>query len=728
MNDVVSKIENYFRGTLKYPLIVVVSPDTYKEILNSFSNTEKILVSKYCLGPDKDPDLDKLREDIKQLSGKYLLLGLGEFLASKKGMKQRTISSYKDINLQADGRVVVVLSIHMFAEVKKLYESDPRIRSRIILPLNTPVITEEVKNGYVYGIKAYLEACENAQEVGSVKSARNIGTVVVINPENAFSELEYRFPNEMAKLTKEAGTPEQWGELLENINKENKNILQYLAMQRFEALDYKFLEYAKKNDYTSWLYFLNLKFNTDSQSYLGWVASNSLTLGRLFEVSKKYILDMNVSDKNFRQFYNQRKIMLRACTDADMADYIALIDIHGEDRIAYLTDNTKIEKKKVVEALAKGAKDKYLSENYHDLYLYLSDYIFEDERLTEYFSLYKKYKIKNKVDKSFLDIVNEYAISRPYNSFPARSSMLTGEDDGETILFFLDALGVEYLGYIKGKCSELKLDFDAKIARAELPTTTENNKIFYEEWLGEKEVPIKDLDELKHKPERGYDYNNSIYPIHLVEELEVINGALERIKERLSTESSRYRRVLIVSDHGASRLAVISSENKISNNNCDSKSSGRYCVGEDLPTADNIIREEEGLYAVIADYSRFTGSRAASVEIHGGATLEEILVPIIEISLPDGDVEVLLENDNIEAGYNIIPTLIFIIRPDRKKIRAKVNSNFYQVEKIDNNKYKVEMKELKKGNYILEIFDNQNRIATKEFTIKSKGMSERNLF
>ena len=85
--------------------------------------------------------------------------------------------------------------------------------------------------------------------------------------------------------------------------------------------------------------------------------------------------------------------------------------------------------------------------------------------------------------------------------------------------------------------------------------------------------------------------------------------------------------MLIASDHGASRLAVISPDVQVPSNNCEAKSSGRYCFGEELPSANNIVTEAEGEYAVIADYSRFTGSRAARVETHGGATLEEVIVP-----------------------------------------------------------------------------------------------------
>ena len=85
-------------------------------------------------------------------------------------------------------------------------------------------------------------------------------------------------------------------------------------------------------------------------------------------------------------------------------------------------------------------------------------------------------------------------------------------------------MGVEFLGYIKDICSELKLRFELCIARANLPTITSTNKEFFVDWKGSKEQPIKGIDDLKHNPERGYDYYKSPYPIHLSEELKLSAG------------------------------------------------------------------------------------------------------------------------------------------------------------------------------------------------------------
>jgi len=704
--------------------MIIVSSTQYKEVLGAFSNTPKIRVSDYCVGADKEPDIGKLQADIKNAIGKYLLIGLGDYLANKSELAKKTLLPYKDLSLQKDSRVAILLSAHMFALAKEIYNADPRVRTRIVLPKATPPVVSVSNNALVYGIKAYLEACEKGEVIGNVKTDRKIPNINVINPESAFEELKHKFPSEFERLSKNAGANENWGELLENLNQAKKNIAQYLAEQGFAPLEYTFFDYVKRNDYTAWLYFINLKLNTNSQSYLGLVASKCEALSSLFGAAKTAILDIPTTDKRFKSFYQQRKLILKNCEDVDMSDFIPKITVCGADRIAYLTDNTNVEKKAAIIALCDGARYEPLSMSYPNLRLYMQSFIFEDNRFTGYFQAYKKCKLVNKIDDAFMALVDEYATTRPYNSLPARSSMFSNLDDDNTLLIFLDALGVEYLGFIQGKCAELGLRSISKVARAELPTITSINKSFYEEWSGKREVSIKDLDDIKHDPERGYDYSDSPYPIHLAEELDVIETALKRAKTKLQADG--YKKVVIASDHGASRLTVISPDTRSPNNDCDTKANGRYCIGDNLPVAHNIVIDNS--YAVIADYSRFMGSRIASVETHGGATLEEVLVPIIELTLLDGSKDVTLEDNVIEVSFNIMPTLVFYITPDCDNITASVNGNFYSVEKLEKSKFKLEMPDLKKGTYTLDVFENQNRIASKEFTVKSKGFAERDMF
>ena len=725
VSDTIEKIGRYFNSTSQYPLLVVVPPDEYRDILTVFSTTPRIRVSNYCVGPDKEPDTTKLLSDVKNVKGNYLLIGLGNYLASKGDDDARgVLTLYKDLVLQPSSHIVLLLSAHVYPLVKEIVKGDLRAKPRVVLPQYAPIIPTVDSNALVYGIKAYLEACEKGENIGNVKTSRKLTSATVINPESAFDELKHIYPNEFNKLSQSMGSAEYWSSLLEAINKSKKNILQYLAAQNFSSPEYVFLNHAKKKDYTSLLFLIWLKLQTNTQNYLGFVVSKAGSLESLLDTAKTAILDIPISDSRFNTFYEQRKILLKDCNDADMADFVRMVHRMGSDKIAYLTDNTKVEKQAIIVALSEGAKTDYLRNSYLDLYSYLQDYTFSEKGFTEYFSAYKKCKVSNKVDESFAVTVAKNATARPYNSLPPRSSVFSKIGDEKTLLIFLDALGVEFLGFFKDVCAELKIRFVPSIARANLPTITSFNKEFYDEWQGCKEPPIIEIDDLKHHPERGYDYNNSPYPIHLSEELEVIRTALERAKTRLST--GEYRKVIIASDHGASRLAVISEDVQVENNGCESKSSGRYCQGDDLPVAENIAIEKD--YAIIADYSRFVGSRAASVEVHGGATLEEVVVPIIELTLIDNNIQVTLENSVIEISYKKIPELIFIITPDCDNVTTNVNGNVYDVEILEKSRFRVVLPDLKKGSYTLDVFEHQNKIASKEFTIKTKGFAERNMF
>ena len=246
--------------------------------------------------------------------------------------------------------------------------------------------------------------------------------------------------------------------------------------------------------------------------------------------------------------------------------------------------------------------------------------------LTAYFHEYKIQKVTNHIHESFYQTVMEFAVKRPFNWLQPRSGIVKGIKQKETAqLFFFDALGVEYLGYIIAKCKRLGLIVEAHIGHAVLPSITSANKEFLP-MFAKPQKDIKDLDELKHHS-KVFDYERRHEPIYLFSELQIIDDELERIHSQLV--QGDFERAVICSDHGASRLAVIAEKLNDSPIEMEEKGehSGRCCpVAEDpkLP----YVAYENG-YAVLADYERFKGSRRANVEVHGGATLEEVVVPIL---------------------------------------------------------------------------------------------------
>ena len=98
-------------------------------------------------------------------------------------------------------------------------------------------------------------------------------------------------------------------------------------------------------------------------------------------------------------------------------------------------------------------------------------------------------------------------------------------------------------------------------------------------------------------------------------------------------------KAVVFSDHGASRLAVIYRHESESMLELPEKGihSGRCCPADEDPGIPQAIYKDG--YAVLGNYDRFKGSRKANLEVHGGASLEEVVVPVITLYLRPDDVE-----------------------------------------------------------------------------------------
>ena len=58
-----------------------------------------------------------------------------------------------------------------------------------------------------------------------------------------------------------------------------------------------------------------------------------------------------------------------------------------------------------------------------------------------------------------------------------------------------------------------------------------------------------------------------------------------------------------------------------------------------------------------ASYDRFKGGQPANVEEHGGGTLEEVIVPVITLSMPTDEIEVQVETKIVEYSFKQQPVL-----------------------------------------------------------------------
>ena len=344
------------------------------------------------------------------------------------------------------------------------------------------------------------------------------------------------------------------------------------------------------------------------------------------------LLDIT-DEKIFEDFYRQRKEAVKNISSEFLPEYFARLEqsFDGSEVIKYLTDNNVDERKAMIRA-AQGAEklSAVLEKNFPALSYYLADFDFGAEKITKYFHDYKRKKLFNVADKDFNRQVQTLSLERPYNNFPSRQEILE-KVNGRSKLYWLDALGVEFLSYINARARQIGIASRIKIARAELPTLTALNKNFYEEWAGDKFDKNSKLDDLKHSPEKFDVEGKCSAPTHIVDEFKIIDEALEEIKIFLMQHPNE--KVILTSDHGASRLAVMFKNGKTYKMKSAGEHGGRCCkINEADKKSPSCVTAENG-YWVLANYDRFAGGRMNSVEVHGGASLEEVLVPIIEFYL-----------------------------------------------------------------------------------------------
>lgn len=412
----------------------------------------------------------------------------------------------------------------------------------------------------------------------------------------------------------------------------------------------------------------------------------------------------------------------------------------GKSGLFYLTDNTNLEKQTVIGLLGRYASElnandinSILKVVYPDLYSYMGEYNFEHPLLKGYFQAYKYQKLFNHISSDFAKVVEEQAVKREYNSIlRPRVSYLEKIDTKNTMVYFVDALGVEYLSFILAQCNSNNLFANVTVCRSELPSITCMNKEFVDVFssAGCKIIDIKDLDELKHHGTNDFDYQITKEPIHLIEELNIIATVLEKIRTNIA--SGKCEKAIIISDHGASRLAVINeTENKYEMSE-KGEHSGRCCPVSDIDEKPDFATEENG-YWVLANYDRFKGGRKANVEVHGGAALEEVCVPIIEITPQNEKIDVRLLDSykNITVSFRKSALIKFFINKKLNNLKVKIEGKYYDAQPTaEEFVYQVSMPDIRKAkNYIFDVYASENMIASGlQFNVKSEVTVEKDLF
>jgi hypothetical protein len=734
----IDSIKQYLTSSANTPYFLFISDGQYKSAIDELSvlGLAHVQMSTFCGGNDKMPDIDGFFSyieavDVEAKKRKCVVTGLGEYLALRGSDEaSHTLSRLKDFNI--GGAKVVLILRGLVSQITRL-ETDPRFDNRRFsvvdnadCDLSFTLAAPSVGLSALSGFKAMLQELENGR-CGriSVSTAVNLDNAMLTVHKICNAYEGVKFSTACFSLPRSCGSDIFWVELLNELNKSPGSLDEVFEQHGIGGnLESDFYARIAGNDYRNWLYFVCLKCKVDilSNSYLRFVLDKTSHFEDFIGNVLNAIIEIQHTDKRFTTFYQERKTLVEKFPESDIADFVVNNRKVVSEGIYKLTNTTKAEREEVIAWLSQNGLVPQLEEFYPALAAYLKRYVFKcpelADLLTEYFEAYKRQKLSNALEPEFLDKVDELAHSpHKFNRLPTRNEIIDGLDKADTYLYWMDALGVEYLAFIESLVQKRGLSIRVSITRAELPTITSINRDFFDTWQARKEKN-DELDDTKHSDTGGYNFTNNELPIHLAKELDIIASMIDKAATELALRHCK--RFLIVSDHGASRLAVLRRKEERYETDTKGEHSGRCCKlfqPYDLPFA-----AEENGYIVLANYGRFKGSRAANVEVHGGASLEEVVIPIVELSLKDESITVSLVDEFATVDFRVGTEIKLFFNSLVQNVSVVLSGKRYPASQIDDNHYAVKLPDTRRsGEYPADVYTDDNLVG--KILIKAQGKS-----
>ncbi|MGI6249655.1 MAG: BREX-4 system phosphatase PglZ [Acutalibacteraceae bacterium] len=755
-DESIKRIEKYIKGNDTRPRFVnVQNAEALSKLKMHFNVGSNIFMSvskSEFSAEDELPNFDTLLDSISQQDAPIFLEGFttGAKLWGQKKLKQ-LISELAHYSKENCRTVVICYQCKdelTFSDIRLqdlvyfVYDKEPDERPQIILiPENMPAppnanpiegvnnIATEIEKGH--GGPLYVRTKKSKASFAS-----SMLSIVELN--DAYDILCLK--DQCTRiLRKDYGTSQQWSEALNKVSK--KGSWAQLLNEKIcntEHLEHAIGNWSTMSDSKQWYYFIALKlFGAKNNQCLHMAAKKADAPNQLKKESYRCLLGLANTDRNFWTLYEQRKMLLKLLgeSEEEAAEYCELAKAKGADTVYYLTDGSRVEKEHIIRYLDKYGqeleKEKVLGvlkKVYPDLYSYLKPFRFQDDLLSKYFQTYTYAKAINKVLPELVDIMEEQAVKREYNSLlKPRSELMADVPQKDVTLYFVDAMGAEFISFINEKCYQMKLRPTIEVARCNLPSTTSFNKDFLEGFDEEDIVIVKEIDDIKHKGEENYDYSKTKQPLHLIRELEIIEELLKKAKQRLQLNPEH--QVFFVADHGATRMAVIME--KTLSIDVDSKGtySGRVCeYTKEVAKIKEATEADDGYY-VLANYDRFKGGRRASVEAHGGATLEEVTVPVIKLALVPQELEIVINTPVIKVSSRTKAEISFYSTLPLKDVSISVNGNLYDAQTDDQRHFKAIMPKIRRAvTYNADIYS-ENVLVWRglEFKVESEGFKVNDL-
>ena len=466
---------------------------------------------------------------------------------------------------------------------------------------------------------------------------------------NAFEFLTEGLGINLGKLSLREEDMPYWEELASCIDVTDFDF-DVFVNQRFNTLNLNdenaFVQtwFEYKDTFSRWLLKTYFVWKSGERSYLIRVLENvtSLSTSDLFSQIATHIFDEPLDEasigkrlsllKEAKRQHVQIKSLAEQKVKAKLSAMAADPERGPLFAMKYMSPLTLSEQCLMVEWVGQGKVEKNDIKNlFPELYAYLLPSSIKTGKgngwTNEYFQEYCLSKVGNQETGSLAKKLKELNGSQVSfetwrDGFKTVKTLMHNRQDID-IYYWIDGLGVDWIPFMTQVIDKHKADGvflnEIYVAASELPTVTSVNKTKLDELANGKLEKIGDVDKFAH--------TQKTYPAYLVEEFRIVEDAISKV---LSLYNGK--KIAFVSDHGISYMAQFGAGLNLAGVETDHAGRCGHWLKGSAQTDNNYIVLDDGQTLCSLNNNSLSAKTPMGQGAHGGATPEEVLVPIIIVS------------------------------------------------------------------------------------------------
>lgn len=466
---------------------------------------------------------------------------------------------------------------------------------------------------------------------------------------NAFEFLTEGLGINLGKLSLREEDMPYWEELASCIDVTDFDF-DVFVNQRFNTLNLNdenaFVQtwFEYKDTFSRWLLKTYFVWKSGERSYLIRVLENvtSLSTSDLFSQIATHIFDEPLDEASIDQRLSLLKeakrqhVQIKSLAEQKVKAKLSAMAADPERgplfAMKYMSPLTLSEQCLMVEWVGQGKVEKNDIKNlFPELYAYLLPSSIKTGKgngwTNEYFQEYCLSKVGNQETGSLAKKLKELNGSQVSfetwrDGFKTVKTLMHNRQDID-IYYWIDGLGVDWIPFMTQVIDKHKADGvflnEIYVAASELPTVTSVNKTKLDELANGKLEKIGDVDKFAH--------TQKTYPAYLVEEFRIVEDAISKV---LSLYNGK--KIAFVSDHGISYMAQFGVGLNLAGVETDHAGRCGHWLKGSAQTDNNYIVLDDGQTLCSLNNNSLSAKTPMGQGAHGGATPEEVLVPIIIVS------------------------------------------------------------------------------------------------